>query len=389
MWSVTCAALAALAAQPAGAALGKATARRLLAGDVCDPDARLRGSWNLTDTLVHSDPGYCPRTVETMRRERHGAQYMCGPDHTYRDGSFIWEETPPAASEVLVQELATTRRPLRVHFVGDSTVQQIFYAFACELERGGVLNASSWTSTGEGYTLVENIEHTHVISTGFTFSRFLRDDLPCPQTCRDAQQPMSGEHNVQTCSACDEHGNPRPVSLDTAFRALAERAGHGDASANAHAIFVGVGSWYNYHKGLYDSDVEYERTLEASRPLFATLKERGTAVLWYDIPHCGAYCDRAGRPEPAYEWSGIAAKNAAARRILGPTVQFMNISGSVIPRLAQDRIWPGGGPTDGMPHYCNPGPSSVPQFVAHATLALLRCRTCFEKSTVMSRTADG
>ena len=308
----------------------------------------------MSDELVSSDPSYCPDAYGVFSKDRHGAQYACPATHTYRNATFVWEGPHPELSS-LMRRLQDAG-PTRVAFVGDSTVQQVFYAFACEMERAGALDARNWRVSGEGYAKLEAIDQGDgaALSTRFWFSRFLRSDLPCAPRCTNA--------TIEVCEACTSDGAPRAVELDAMLL---------DAlSWRPDALFLGVGSWYNYHKGLYDSDVSFHRTLHVLRERLDA-QPAAVPTFWYDIPSCGAACDRAKRPEPAYEWVGIAAKNAMACRVLGGAVHLLNASEAVQPRLAADRVWPDGGPTDGMPHYCNPGPSSIPRFVVHAFLLQL------------------
>jgi hypothetical protein len=248
--------------------------------------------------------------------------------------------------------------PVRIAFVGDSTVQQVFYAFACELDRANALDTSLWTSDGAEYHKSETINQPGGVSASFFFSRFLRNDLPCAPWCTNS--------TMEACGACDVIGQSYAPVVDAQLQRAME--------TRPHALILGVGSWYNYHKGLYDSDAEFYKTLVMVRRALLHGSNTTTAF-WYDIPNCGASCDRARRPEPAYEWGGISAKNDVARRTLEGAAHFLNVSGAIQSRLAADRIWPDGGPTDGMPHYCNPGHSSIPQFVAHVVLALLHDST--------------
>ena len=320
----------------------------------CHPSLALRGRWNLSDTLVRSDPAYCPNAFGVFTRDRHGAQYVCRDDHTYWDANYVWD-VPPPGPHALVDGLLASG-PMTVAFVGDSTLQQVFYATACELERADALDVSRWSAQHEEYRKTETIDQPDGISLTFAFSRFLRADLPCAPWCVNA--------TVEACGACADDGAPRAPALDARLLDALER--------RPDALVLGVGSWYNYHKGLYDSNAEFHRTLHLLRDELAAA---GARAFWYDIPNCGAACDRARRPEPAYEWEGIAGKNDVARRTLGGAVHYLNVSGAVQPRLAADRVWPDGGPTDGMPHYCNPGRSSIPQFVAHVLLMLLSACT--------------
>ena len=317
----------------------------------CSAAALLRGYWNLSNVLVHSEPAYCPNAFGVFSRDRHGLQYVCREDHTYRDATYVWAEPRPTLHHLVASLRAAA--PVTIAFVGDSTTQQVFYATACELERGDALDAGRWSVAGEEYTKTESIDQPDGISLSFAFSRFLREDLPCAPWCANA--------TVEACGACEGDGHPRPSALDGALlRAL---------SSQPDYLFLGVGSWYNYHKGLYNSDAAYHRTLHLLREELT--RHRRVKVFWYDIPNCGAACDRARRPEPAYEWGGIAAKNDMACRTLGDAVHYLNVSAAIEPRLRDDRVWPDGGPTDGMPHYCNPGPSSIPRFVVHAFLSSL------------------
>ena len=323
--------------------------------DACDPEERFAGAWRMSSTLVHSDLSICPRTGEVMSADRHGLQYQCGPEHTYFDASYEWAQPMPASTQ-LVAALHARRSPLRVAFVGDSTVQQVFFAFACELERGGGLNVSAWGVTGREYERRDEIKQPDGVSVSFRYSRFLRDNWPCMPGCAN--------NTVETCKACDAGGAKRPESYDELLA----------LNATVDALFISVGSWYNYHKGMYNSTAEYHHMLTHVQPALAALAAAGVAVYWYDIPHCGVYCMQFLRPEPAYEWERLAEKNTMARHLLGDAVTFLNASAAVIPRLQLDRVWPNGGPTDGLPHYCNPGPSSIPQFLVHNLLALLACR---------------
>jgi hypothetical protein len=321
----------------------------------------------MTDVLVHSDSSYCPNAYRMFTRDSHGAQYVCGAGHTYRDATYVWDTPLPPVPDIVLALRASA--PLTLAFIGDSTVQQVFYAVACELDRAGALDATRWTANGTKYARTETIDQPDGISLTFAFSRFLRADVPCAPWCTNSSD--------ETCSACDTTGRSRVSALDDPFQNVAD--------AQPEALFIGVGSWYNYHKGLYDSDAAYQRTLHLLERAINTGVRR-TQIFWYDIPNCGAACDRARRPEPAYEWGGIAAKNEMARRTLGDAVHFLNVSGAVQHRLQVDRVWPDGGPTDGMPHYCNPGPSSIPQFIAHVVLSMLqRCLISLPQGATSAR----
>ena len=304
----------------------------------------------MSNVLVHSEPAYCPNASKVFFQDRHGFSYMCGEDHTYRDATYMWD-VPQPSTLVSIQSLLASA-PFNIAFVGDSTVQQVYYAVACELERAGALDVGTWSLQHQNYAKREIINQPKGITMSFAFSRFLRSDLPCAPDCVS--------NKTETCEACSEDGKPRASSLDLqTLEALEMRP---------DAFFVGVGSWYNYHKGLYDSDAAFLRTLYLLRN---EINASGTPTFWYDIPNCGAGCDKARRTEPAYESDGIVAKNSMARRTLGDVVHYLNVSGAVQPRLAADRTWPGGGPTDGMPHYCSPGHSSITQFIVHVLLTLL------------------
>ena len=127
---------------------------------ICDADSLLmNGRWAFLDERVRSDPSYCPQTFLQMMDDRHSREYACrgSTRMPFRHAQFI--DTAHSthsiqSSQVSIHDILK-RDKISVSFVGDSTVQQIFWAFACELERYVWLEkaaaydiSANWTWTG-------------------------------------------------------------------------------------------------------------------------------------------------------------------------------------------------------------------------------------------------
>ena len=346
------------------------------AENVCNADALVSsGRWVFLDETVRSDPSYCPQTFLQMLDSKHSVNYICRGSHApYRKAYYVQRGRislrrvfQPA--HVTIKKI--TERGLRnVSFIGDSTVQQIFFAFMCEIERKALRErdysdiSRNWSWNGEGPNRTDHVKFLGFDVT-FKFSPFLRNDLPCFSECVNVsfREAHAGAYG---CGGCDPGGTKRKGSFSDSVARVKEEWIN-DLSDSSQMLFIGTGSWFNYFKGLTNSSQEYGDTLQALKTVLSELKmNRKIDIFWYDIPPCGIFC---GDTNPDFEHGGFDSKNALARQSLESVVVYLNTSAAIVKRLNADGL----ALSAGGPHWCTPGATSIPAFVVSVFLQMASC----------------
>jgi hypothetical protein len=130
-------------------------------------------------------------------------------------------------------------------------------------------------------------------------------------------------------------------------------------NASSYSVIINTGSWHNKLKS--DDQRLYEFSLNGSvASLLRKLQnsERCVGVYWIDnAPTGNAH---------KYGWSAFASKDHFAKAHLPEGVVFLNSSQATRPRKDADPATS----VDGL-HWCNPGKSSIPVFIAERILHLL------------------
>lgn len=317
----------------------------------CNTTALLMlGVWNM---LWHFSPDYnpwttCPNTLEFVRRSKnyftdgypqqkhindHIHKYSCldrtymVSKYEYSDCTFrsiqesvglIKKQFERRSSKESRQNLFNFRKGAKktstkkIYFVGDSLMIQYFIALRCALESHRLLN---------------------VIEPVYTTDVFLRFDIVCDERCA-TNDTFYAQSRTSSCFGCKHNREKADYRKDYFEHPLMWA---NNVPKDTIAILLGVGSWYNNHKKITNSNEVFRDTMIKTRVLIEKIRnetsndQQPINFYWMGLPtDTSLFLSKYGSKT-------YAEKDMIAYNVLTPIgVQFVNVSHLTSPRKNHD-----------------------------------------------------
>jgi hypothetical protein len=314
------------------------------------------GRWIMLSRFAQkSDPwNFCPQTRNYLnstwskvlhRLDDHPKKYSC-PDKMYRKAQFqtpddcLLLEATDSLKYLSSHHQSNTSidkhyRKKRIVYVGDSLVAQLYIAARCFVE---------------GYNL-------RGIKFSYVKDAFLRDDIPCDPRCLNNQTFVEIHRTLLTtpCFGC-------PNGTKKEFSKFIQ---HHDAWNNriprdTFAIIIGVGSWYNNFKGINDSIVVFQESLNMVIPILHQVQKKyNVQIYWHGLPPMFQESASYDFYAQFYNWNGFLMIDSIAQNVMEANgFKFINVAKLLGERKKKDFDCG----ADAL-HWCNPGLQSGPNFI--------------------------
>ena len=175
----------------------------------------------------------------------------------------------------------------RIVYIGDSLSAQMYIAGKC---------------------LIEELGFEKYFNLTLVYPKnFLRPGLPCADECINHPELFT-VHKQFTCSACP-NGKRVELNVTAIYNSWYTRIAN-----DTLAVLIGAGSWYNWYKGVANSDAEYEETMKIISPMIYNLiYHRNILVFWLGLPPNGNETVMGD-----FEWSRYRSKDEIAKTYLEP-----------------------------------------------------------------------
>lgn len=175
----------------------------------------------------------------------------------------------------------------RIVYIGDSLSAQMYIAGKC---------------------LIEELGFEQYFNLTLVYPKnFLRPGLPCADECINHPELFT-VHKQFTCSACP-NGKRVELNVTTLYNNWYTRIAN-----DTLAVLIGAGSWYNWYKGVVNSDAEYEETMKIISPMIYNLiHHRNILVFWLGLPP-----NENETVMGDFEWSRYRSKDEIAKKYLEP-----------------------------------------------------------------------
>jgi hypothetical protein len=324
----------------------------------CSAHTIYHGSWNYDrEILIEKSPyEQCPKTKKKIlsipNLKNQVSHYSC-INKTYHHAQYL-----PSSSCSILPLIKSfqilVQKQIKLFFVGDSLMAQLYIAFLC---------------TSERYGFYQRISHE------FLPELFLRPDIPCDPLCRHnatflAEENLKGIH--QRCFGCPEGVYHE---LNASFPLLSQFWPSKLRQDGATHVLIGAGSWYTGYRKLLSPDEEYNRTLATIKPILESLGRgagtggQGMAIHWLDLPPMTFI-------PPPYEdlfgWNNFIRLNLFAKETFrdSPWITYLDTAHATRARKMRDLNI-----TDEFQHHwCNPGGNMIPTFQLRTYLHLIAQR---------------
>lgn len=332
------------------------------------------GTWKYHHSIViHHNPYHqCPNTMTKIlqsypKLKNQVTAYTC-QNKTYLHADYIPPPaspappttvsssslSPPAAPQqhctilpIQISIKLLSVRKIKIYFVGDSLMGQLFIAFQCNMEQ----------LFGP---------HHHRIQSEFLPELFLRPDIPCDSQCLTNSTFLELENAKgfhQKCFACPE-GVYHP--LNESFPYLSQfwptKLRH-----DATHVVIGSGSWYAGFREFLSPIKEYRRMLSTIKPILQSLTRppHHLNIHWLDLP------PMPYTPPPyedIYGWNNFLILNTLAKETFeNSSIKYLDTSKATRSRKERDVNIS----DDFQHHWCNPGSNMIPTFLLKTYLHLL------------------
>lgn len=331
----------------------------------CNRDNIYHGTWHYDRYMLVDQSPYhaCPKTRERilsmpklknqvthydcLNRIYHHAEYIPHASTTSIDEK---NETSSSLLTCYIRPIESSlrllyKRKLKIYFIGDSLMGQLYIAFLCNSEIYGYFDK---------------------ISSQFIGDVFLRPDIPCDPRCRIDKDFLESENAKgihHLCAGCPEgiyHELNQSYPYISQFWPSMIRN-------DATHVVIGTGSWYAGSRKLLSSEEEYNRTLATIKPILVNFSKAPyhMSISWLDLPPM-VYTP------PPYEdlfgWNYFFTFNTFAKEAFQDTpIRYLDTSRATRSRKMTDRNIT----DDFHHHWCNPGHNMIPTFQIRTYLHLI------------------
>ena len=226
--------------------------------------------------------------------------------------------------------------------LGDSLMGQIYISLSCLAEQLGFHNK---------------------IKINYIHDLFLRPDVPCDPRCITNSTFCNEQRNSGIFNACFQCPYGIYREFNNSYEFKSNYWPTKVRLSNTTSLILGIGAWYNNFHQIMSPIETYSNTLQRNVLILNNLTKLGIKIYWIDtppMPSCNILC-------LGYGWSIFNEYNNIAREIFNSTqIIYLNTSQVTGKRKFYDRNI-----TPDYLHWCNPGHTTIPEFLGQIYLHLL------------------